>query len=325
MSDSVNYKLFYRYLVNNKVDVRWIIYDNFIKENANRDVSLFTKFKIKFYLNKQDYYFKRFESKLNELSNTLNLSNEIVLSHLLLEIKQLELYPTLNMPSDIDIRNHYDVFRIKDLSIIELCVKLERLVLTGQDVFNLTKIDRFKLLKELSVISDLKKLESKYQIIGLDSLDTLEYLYFLNLRGNYISDFQKIKNKNIKFLILSNTNLELIDLCDFPNLKFLDVFNTPLLNLNGIEKYHDLEVLCLGNNHIKDYTPLCKLKKLRLVTYYESDVEKNKVTEELISKYLPNNNECILVHKYDFTFLISNYKDLISKIQKFLKYNSELI
>ena len=296
-----------------------IIFDNFLKEKAIHDKTYLTWFMSSFYLSKADFYLKRFEKKVNKLGNTIHVSDKAIKTHLLFEAKRLNFHCLDLMPNGTDERFYQEKTVLKDLSIIQYFKNLEILDCYGQDVFNLAPLSNFPHLKELTLYSDIKYPNNDVVLTYAAAIKKLHQLRYLNLSGNFISNFREIENSTIEYLELRSTNFKtLTDLSSLSNLKLLEIAETKVNSLNGIEMFKDLEILCLGNNEISDYSPILKLPKLKLVTIYDDDEEKkNKMKSELLKLEGKNEN---LICKVEYQFGLGFYKDLKGSIEAGLQF-----
>lgn len=301
-----------------KRDINEILFSNFVKAIGDGDNSLITKFiSYLFYMNKWHYYNNRFKRKIKQLSKAYNVSPDIIRTHLLFEIKRISLYPgSVNDAANETPRNPV---RLLDLNILKYCKNLEIIEFYGQDIFNLTPLSYFPRLKELTLVSDITHPGSEQELSGVMTINRLQQLKYLNLSGNFISNFKEITNPRIEYLELRETNLKSIaDLSSLTNLKFLEIAKTKINNLQGIEVFMNLEVLCLYNNGINDYSPILNLPKLKLVTYHEYDEQKMaKAKSELLKLKEQKRN---FSFKDEYSFNLRLFRELHGSIEEGLQY-----
>ncbi|MDD3999280.1 MAG: WYL domain-containing protein [Bacilli bacterium] len=119
---------------------------------------------------------------------------------------------------------------------------------------------------------------------------------------NNISDFTFLKNYSIlsSLKIAKNEIKDLSFLSELPHLYELVLIDTNIENIKFLEKCEHLEILDLYNNiNIKDYSVLCKIKKLRILNI--SLYEKNIIEVDKIKAALPN-IKINVENKYSYGF-----------------------
>lgn len=299
--------------------INQIIYDNFLKKKAIQDKTYFTKFMSSFYLSKADFYLKRFEKKVKKIAKTIQVSDKAIKTHLLFEAKRLNLHCLDLMPNNFDDRFYRNQTRLEDLSILQYFKNLEILDCYGQDIFDLAPLSNFSYLKELTFYSDIEQPNIEVALTNVTTINKLHGLRYLDLSGNYISNFQEISNPSIEYLILRGTNLKSIrDLSFLSNLKVLEISKTKVDSLQGIEMFKDLEVLCLCNNEISDYSPILNLPKLKLVIYHEFNEEKRVKTKSELLKLKEQKSG--LFFKDEYQFNLGFHKNLMGSIEEGLQF-----
>lgn len=125
-------------------------------------------------------------------------------------------------------------------------------------------------------------------ISDITSLKDNETIEVLNLNNNELDsiDIQVIKTMtNLKRLGMGGNNItsisELSDLASLPNLVELAIFDSNLTNLDGIEKFTNLEILYIDSNQIEDYSKLNELSNLKVLGISENNLTNINMVENL--------------------------------------------
>jgi Leucine-rich repeat (LRR) protein len=163
---------------------------------------------------------------------------------------------------------------------IEFCKNLEEVYVDGNRLLDIGALSQLIYLKTLYINGNTIR-----NLFGLEKLTKLESLNIANCEiqkgWNLISALT-----SLKWLDASNNNMRTISsLVNLTSLNYLNLENNQIKELKGIEKLQNLEELDLkNNNNIKDFSPLYKLKKLKIIhiNYME------KVEFLKLKKALPN-------------------------------------
>ena len=164
-------------------------------------------------------------------------------------------------------------------------------------------------LEELSLIkfTELKTLSLDtnkiFSIKPLTNL-TLNHLEVLNLDNNYISD--------ISFL----------EYCKFPSLQILWLNNNNIIDISVLEKakFNMLQHLYLNNNNITDISVFKKVNFNNLERLY---LKNNKIESiSCIVDFDMKKLQLVYLNKNKIDFNLSINKEIISKLQKKIKYLS---
>ena len=154
---------------------------------------------------------------------------------------------------------------------------------------------------ELTILSlDTNKIFSIKPLTNL----TLSHLEVLNLDNNYISDISSL------------------EYCKFPSLQILWLNNNNIADISVFErvKFNQLKHLYLNNNNITDISVLKKVNFNNLERLY---LKNNKIENiSCIVDFDMNKLQLVYLNKNKINFNLSVNKEIISKLQKKIKYFS---
>ncbi len=186
--------------------------------------------------------------------------------------------------------------KIREIKNLENLTKLEKLALNDNCIKHISGLESLRELKELNLssnsIRDLYGLNSLNNINTLDlsnnseiknfsGLENLTSLKELILINTNISNLSLLRNmKDLKKLVLSNNIITKIPKINIPNLKWLDLSNNYLEDMENFCQFPNLEYLNLDNNKI-DELKCIDLMLNNLIKFY---IENNKLNKSLYDK-----------------------------------------
>lgn len=161
--------------------------------------------------------------------------------------------------------------------------------LTGNDVRDLTLFQFFGNLECLSLTechaNDFKPLEylknlrlfetkfydfNRHPILNIESLNSLKHLEYLGLEGCNVEHLKSLSNQRIKYLDLTRSNLSGISqIPPLDDLRFLNISQTGVSTIDGIERFSALETIVLNELQIEDVTPLVSLPNLKYLVFHK--------------------------------------------------------
>jgi Leucine-rich repeat (LRR) protein len=175
---------------------------------------------------------------------------------------------------------------IRDLTGLENCVSLTSLDLSGNEIADLTPLEKLKSVEKpdtLEVGSQIKWVDlSKNKITSLKGLDALGKLEYAQLSDNQITDLTPLGSlTRLNDLYLSNNQIK--DLTPLANLKKLWTLyadGNQITDLKPVAGLTQLTSLDLKGNQITDISPLAALTSLR---YLALDGNKIRTLAPLVS------------------------------------------
>ncbi|MGN1299501.1 MAG: leucine-rich repeat domain-containing protein [Candidatus Scatovivens sp.] len=194
-------------------------------------------------------------------------------------LKELEIY----YPEWTSYRNS-----IKNISVIENLVNLQKVVLTNNDE-----------LSDINFLSNLTNL--KYLDLHLNSITDVEVikqlsnLEYLNLNGNKISNIEELSGLiNLKYLDITNTQTQDISFVkQFSQLKELRAASNNISELDLLKNLTQLEKVSLRSNNIKDISSFENLVNIKELYLGRNDIDNISSLENLVELYfleLSDNN-----------------------------------
>ncbi|MBK8501050.1 MAG: leucine-rich repeat domain-containing protein [Saprospiraceae bacterium] len=145
---------------------------------------------------------------------------------------------------------------IDDVKILSVLGKLQVLILSQNELSNLQPIQTLEELRHLDLAEN--------KITSVTKMPGLSRLTYLNLRNNQISALEEQPQNELKFLDLSNNqldNIEFIKGC--PNLNELRLEGNRIKNIDSLALCKQLEILDLSRNLIMDLSTLNQCQKLK--------------------------------------------------------------
>ena len=183
-------------------------------------------------------------------------------------------------------------------------------------------------IKETDSELDLtnKKLGDK----GLEELSLIKFneLKILSLDTNGIFSIKPLTNltlNNLEVLNLDNnyiSNISILEYCKFPSLQILWLNNNNIIEISVFErvKFNQLQHLYLNNNNITDISVFKKVDFNNLERLY---LKNNKIEDiSCILDFCMNKLQLIYLNKNKIDFNLNKNKEIISKLQKKIKYLS---
>ena len=138
---------------------------------------------------------------------------------------------------------------------------------------NIPKLDYFSCTSCEIDFQDLRK------------CNELEYFYAPN---TVIKNIEYIQIKSLIEINLLGCNLYNFPFDKFPNVRILNLSFNSLSNIDGIEHCTKLQKLCIDNNMIRNFDPICNLN-LDMLSYYNNPIENpNPMTARILGMF--NNN-----------------------------------
>lgn len=152
--------------------------------------------------------------------------------------------------------------KIKDLTGIEYCKNLKRLIISNNYITDLSPLTLLKNLEELWI------------------------------NGNNIKNLDALKGIKLKALSISSNICDITSLKHLSSLKYLNLSHCKLSDISPLKDLINLEELNLNNNQITDISPLknhINLKSLSLMNNHVQNIEQIKDLN-IRELYLKGNN-----------------------------------
>ena len=158
---------------------------------------------------------------------------------------------------------------IRDLAGLELATRLEKLVLDGNEIVDLSPVSDLGNLKRLSLYGN--------RVRDVAPLSRLTALETLNLAYNPIDDISSLSGlENLWRLQLGNTGVIFEDVSRLPyfdslrslDLSGLGIDNADLMEIGKLQ----LGYLYLANNAVSDLSPLSRMSTLRVLNLSYNDI-----------------------------------------------------
>ncbi len=193
------------------------------------------------------------------------------------------IYPSdLEGLTDLDARDR----SIADLTGLEYCIDLTRLILSGNQISDVAALEGLTLLDTLSL--------SNNQISDISPLQGLTSLTHLFLSDNQPSDISPLQGlANLTVLGLMRTQLrDISPLQGLTSLNRLDLWHNQISDISPLQGLINLTVLGFGDNQISDISPLqglTSLNRLDLCHNQISDIAPLQGLTSLISLHSSRN------------------------------------
>jgi len=202
-----------------------------------------------------------------------------------------------------------EIFDINQIiSLIEVLRNLKQLVLSDNDIEDISPLKNIRNLKQLVLsdnnirdISPLKALRNLKQLVlsenevsDISTLNKLKKLKLLSLSNNTIRDVSPLKTlRNLKQLILSENEVnDISTLSILTNLNHLYLSANEVTDITPLSTLRNLNHLYLSANKIRDISPLktiTNLTQLNLSENQISDITSLKVMTNLTQLNLSEN------------------------------------
>lgn len=192
---------------------------------------------------------------------------------------------------------------INDLSFLNKMPMLEKLNLSYNDIIDPSPISNLVHLTHIGM--------DKTNITNLDFLTKLNNLVQVSVDDNLISDLAPLKNKHLKSLYVSYTNVrDFSSLGNMDSLLALYAINDEVESLNQFKNLKNLELLDISSNKLSDFNGLENLVMLETL-----NVNNNKLLKSL---KLAKSNNSVSTLKMNRTGLESlEYKSMWKKLSSF--------
>lgn len=191
-----------------------------------------------------------------------------------------------NILTKLDLKAlHLNAFDLRDYSFLQsVSEKLEELVINADTMGGAIKFDckwllRYNSLKSLWLGKKAKK--------NIEFIAELPVLESLSLRGIKISDFEFLKQMNLRELhLLWNSNNDLEELKHLTTLKEIELWRiNKLENIDFISKLTNLEVIRLQDlKHVTGLPDLSELHNLNKIVLDNTGIEIENVKNDLRDK-----------------------------------------
>lgn len=217
-----------------------------------------------------------------EHKNEYPIETQHTLDDLLKDIPANINDPVVYLEELTELDKHYPG-RIQDLRLLIYLTKLRKLHLTEQEnLWDISPLAKLKNLEELGLQGNpsrtLRFIAGSNHINDIAALAQLKNLKKLNLRWNFIKDIRPlIQLSKLEELQLAGNWIEDISplfQAQFINLRYLDLSDNKIQDINFLTNLTNLTCLHLDNNPIQNLNPLAKLKKLQTIYLDKDQIER---------------------------------------------------
>lgn len=200
---------------------------------------------------------------------------------------------------------------INDISPLKGLIDLETLSIEINQITDLSPIRFLHKLKSLR--SNNNKIESISPLLELKNLEKIELA-----NNNICGKVAGFEMPMLDALQLRANSIEIIEHNYFPSLRYLDIGENQLSDIEFLSDYPTLETLGVDSNHIKDIKVVLYLEKIRLlwcndnqITHFPLDI----ASLNFLSQLKLHNNPIGNIPKYLFQDNKDCYKNIKSYYQ----------
>ncbi|MDR2571993.1 MAG: serine/threonine protein kinase [Oscillospiraceae bacterium] len=140
---------------------------------------------------------------------------------------------------------------IQSLEDLASMISLRTLFLTNQPLSDISQLAGSSMLTELQIMN--------CPISDLSALLSVPNLQFLHIHNTNVSDYTVLEDlKLLQMLMIGiNNNISKIsDLGNISHIKLINLYNMPLVSLEGVENLSLLESLSIFETQVNDFSPL---------------------------------------------------------------------
>ena len=141
----------------------------------------------------------------------------------------------------------------------------------------LSDLQYFNNVKECLFIGFDNITEEDLQIIN--SMKSIKKIRFSNCK--FYKNDVNLKCSNVENVVFELTNLETLKNCVFENIKVLKIIDNNDLDIEDIERFKKIEKICIYNSNIINSQGILKLTNLKLLDLQGVVLDKNDLVSEI--------------------------------------------